>query len=253
MNIVVCAKQVPAADNIFQISEGRDRVVDKGQTFLMNECDEYAVEEAIVLKQKYGGKVTVVTAGGLRSQELLYTAFAKGTDECIRIDTDSEDSETATKLLTSFLKKIDFDLILTGVESADSMSAMTGVCIAEELGLPHTMFVTKIDVEEGGRLKVERELKGGLREVMRIPLPALLCIQSGIAPLRYTPHLKLLQARQRPVKTFTPSELEVTSQERKLRVVELYFPESKKQVEILHGDPRTVARNLLDRLRTVLA
>lgn len=257
MKISVCAKLVPAADNVLKISESGDTIADKGRTLVIDDCDEYAIEEALTLKEAHGGEVDIITVGSLRSQDVLYPALAKGADRGIRIDSEAYDSETVAELLTRFFKKHQFDLILTGIESSDNSSATTGVSIAERLGIPHAMAVTKIDLQEGGTVKVHREFREGSRIVMELPIPALLCVQSGIQELTYVSLTKLLKARQRPVQSFGLADLELDADKlgaaRKVKTVQMFFRESEKPIEILKGEPIEVAHQLLGKMKVALA
>lgn len=255
MKIAVCAKIVPAADNVLHISESKDSIADKGELLVVDDGDEYAIEEACALKQQHGGEVWVVTVGGLRSQEVLYNALAKGADKGVRINSDSDDSETVSQLLTAFFKINQFDLIVTGVESSDNSSAITGVSVAERLGLPHAMAVTKIEALEGNKIKLQREIRGGTCVIMEVDLPAVVCVQSGIRELTYVSILKLMKARQKPIQSVEYADLglesKVVTEAKKIKIMELYFRKGEKRTEILKGEPIEVAQQLLEKMKGV--
>jgi electron transfer flavoprotein beta subunit len=257
MKIAVCAKLVPATDNVLKISESKDSIADRGETLVVDDGDEYAIEEALASKQAHGGEVWVVTVGGLRSQEVLYHALAKGADKGVRIDSDLDDSETVSQVLAAFFKTHQFDLIVTGVESSDNSSAVTGVTVAEKLGLPHAMAVTKIEATEGTKMRLQREIRGGTYVLMEVELPAVISVQSGIRELTYVSTVKLMKARQRPIQSLEYADLGLESktvnEARKTKIVEMSFRKGEKRTEFLKGEPIEVAQQLLEKTKGVLA
>lgn len=254
MKIIVCTKIVPSYVTEPKVAEAQDKVNYKTQHSYMNKSDEYALEEAVALKKEYGGDVTMITAGELIAQNILYRGLAKGADESIRIDTDLADTESIAKVLAETIKGMEFDLVLTGVESEDNMAAQVGVFLAEKLGLPFAYAVTKVEVEENRQIiRVNKELGGGIEQVIEISLPALLCIQSGIVPLRYTSVQKILQARSKPVKSLTLSDLGLGREiEKRVRLVALFPPEKKRRAEIIEGKPTEVARLVIEKIKEVV-
>jgi electron transfer flavoprotein beta subunit len=209
------------------------------------------------LKQACGGEVWVITVGGLRFQDVLYRALAKGADKGVRIESDADDSEVVAQLLTAFFVTQKFDLILTGVESSDNSSATTGVTVAEKLGLPHAMAVTKIELIDGKSIRVLREIRAGAHVVMEIGLPALVSVQSGIQELTYVSLLRLMKARKMPVQSLAYVDLGLDPRKiakaRKIKVLEIFFRKGEKRTEILKGERILVAQQLMDKMKDVLA
>lgn len=253
MKIIVCAKVIPGYITKLKVAETQDRVDYETTAWAMNESDEYALEAAVVLKREYGGEITLVSMGALATQRILYTGLAKGADEAMRIDGDFADSERVAKVLAEKIKNMEYDLILTGVESQDNMAAQVGVSLAERLGLPFAYAVTKIECTEDGKgLHITREVGGGVEQVMEIPLPALLCIQSGIVPLRYAPVQKILQARSKSIKSFSLSDLGFSKEEGGIKLVELFPPERKGGAEIIEGEPTDIAPVVIQKIKEVI-
>ena len=213
-----------------------------------------ALEEALLLKKNLRGTVTAVTVGPAQAQEVLYASVARGADSAVRVDADEFDPNLVSYILSLAIKRLSCDLILTGVESSDGMSSQVGVSLATELALPYGYAVTKI--EPGSELKsliIERELGGGRHQTLEVSLPALLCIQSGIARLSYTPAAKLFQARWSGVACLAPATLGMSSDElkkrRKLTIVEVLEREKTSGIQMLTGSPDKVAHFIFDKIK----
>jgi len=182
MNIVVCIKRVPETTDadIFIDKSGKD--IDKsGLVFDLNEWDSYAIEEAILLKEKLGGTVTVLSMGGEDSNESIRKCLAMGADDAMRLSDPAfagSDGFATAKALAEAIRKIQYDLILTGTQAEDDGYGQVGVTLAELLGVPHAALVNRIEVQDK-KVKAHRELEGGLEEVVEIDLPAVLTIQTG--------------------------------------------------------------------------
>jgi len=190
LNVVVCLKQVPNPDLQFQPSSDGKDIKREAVNYKTNGADEYALEEAVRLKEKHGGTVTAITAGPKRTEQMLREAMAKGADAAVRAgfeDPAAVDPFQVARILAATLGKRPHDLVLTGVQSDDYVYSATGPLIAGFLNIPHASVVTKVEVQEGG-FKVWRELEGGDQEVVSLPKPALLTVQFGInlaqTPLR---------------------------------------------------------------------
>ena len=257
MKIVVCAKTVPGYIIDPQISETKDRIIYKAGTIITNESDEYALEEAVALKKKFGGgEVTVLTAGPFLSVKALHTGLAKDADKAARIDTDRAEGGYIAKALAEAIKRLGYDLILTGIESSDSLSAQVGIMVAEMLGLPFAYAVTEVERgEKEGTLKVTKEIGAGVKLVEEITLPALLCMQTGTTPLSYVTLRKLVQARSKPTQTFTISNLgldEEFKQPSASKIVGILSPQMTSKAEIITGKPPEIASVLIKKVREVL-
>jgi electron transfer flavoprotein beta subunit len=254
MNIVVCLKAVPSRASNPAIADDGQRIRVESPQWIFNESDEYALEEALFLKKSLRGSVTAITVGPIRAQEVLYSCVARGADNAIRVDADEFDPNILSFILSRAIKKLSYDMVLTGVESSDGMSSQVGISLATELAVPYAYAVTRI--ESGSDLKsiiVERELGGGHYQTLEITLPALLCIQSGIARLSYTPVAKLFQARRSGTQCFTLTELGVNTEQlkgqRKTTIVEILQREKSSQTQMLTGNPSEVAHVIFEKIK----
>jgi electron transfer flavoprotein beta subunit len=256
MKILVCCKAVPEGISKIRLAETQGKVEYESYSLVMNESDEYALEEAVALKKEFGAEIKVITMGGLRSQAISHMALAKGADSAMRIDADFVNSSIISKVMAEAIKRMEYDLILTGVESSDNMSAQTGVSLAERLNLPYAFAVTKVEiVQEQSMVKVTKELGEGASEVLEIPLPAVLCVQSGIRPLVPVAVRKLLNARKVPVASITLDSLGINFDEETvsgLRMLEVFQPPRAGYCEIIEGSPQEIAGELKRRIDDVL-
>ena len=213
MHIVVCVKAVPANVKMPVPKPDGSGVLTEGDAF-MNESDDYALEQALLLKRSLGCKVTALTLGTIKSQDVLHVSIAKGADEAVRIDADEFDPNIISYMLAAAIRTMGCDLILTGVESADGMASQVPVSIAAHLGIPYVYAVSKTELESvDGPMIVTRELGGGRHQTLEVSKPALLCTQSGTVPLTYTPVVKLIHARRRGLPTLNAASLQISEED----------------------------------------
>ncbi len=250
MKIVVCLKQVPDMESKFKIID--DSKIDESQiAFKINDFDNYAVEAALQLKEKFGGEVITVTAGPDRAVKDIRQAFAMGADWGIQINdpaVESGDSFVVAEALAKAIQGIgDVDLVLTGVQSEDNQCAVTGVMVAETLGFPHCTNVVKLDVD-GANITVNRELEGGLNEVIEMAGPAVLSIQSGINEPRYPTLPGIMKAKKKKIENKSAADLGVSGSS-KTEFIKMFFPVSDTMAEIIEGDAATAAAKLIDKLK----
>ena len=252
MNIVVCCKSVPGLVTDLDVSADGKSLRYQGQLLAINECDEYALEEALVLKKAHGGQITAVSMGGIKSQDVLYYALAKGADKAVRVDCESQDGEVAGKVLAAALKKLEFDLVLTGTQARDTLGGQVGIGAASRLGLPFAYAVVGVDVQDGKTITVRKELGGGRTADVALSLPALLCIQTGIQPLTFVPPARRIRARQQPVRSYSLADLGLANDDlapNGYRIVAVKPPERAHQVELLQGNAQDVAAALLGKIQ----
>ncbi len=179
MNIVVCCKAVPGLVTDLKVGPDGKSLQYQSQLLAINECDEYALEEAIVLKRAHGGHITAISMGNIKSLDILYYALAKGADRAIRV------------------KKQEFDLVLTGTQSRDTLGGQVGVVAANLLGLPFAYAVVDVEVRDASSIKVRKELGGGRYAQVELLLPALLCVQTGIQERAH--QIELLQGNPQEI------------------------------------------------------
>lgn len=257
LNIAVCMKTVPQTVGRLRVSEDRDKVVCESSLVAVNESDSYALEEAMALKQQYGGEVIAVTAGTLKSQEALYSGLARGADRAVRVDVEPAGPSAAAGALALAINRIGPDLVLTGVESWDTLAAQTGVCLAMKLGIPYAYGVTQVELLDPGQVRVVKEMGGGTYQELEVSLPALLCIQSGIRPVDYIPVVKVMQARRRPVESMAPSDMgasqEGPGQARWFEIVDVFSPQRARRVQFLQGKAPDLSQQLMDTITRAMS
>lgn len=243
MDIVVCIKRVPeTAEADLVIDKGKKGIDTDGLVFSINEWDNYAVEAAIQLKEAQGGTITVISAGPEESNEVLRRALAMGADEAIRLTDpafEGSDAYAMAKILAAAIRDIPHDLILTGVQADDDGFGAVGVALAQMLDLPYAALVTDINLE-GDTLTVHRELEGGLEEVDKLKLPALLTIQTGINEPRYVSIMGIRRVAKKEIAVKGASDLgllenEMGSSGSMSQIEELFFPPVGEGAEIIEG------------------
>jgi electron transfer flavoprotein beta subunit len=245
-------KAVPGSGVSPGMSDDGTRIVNDGDAFV-NESDDYALEQALMLKRNVGGKVTAITLGTVKSQDILHTSLAKGADDAIRIDADEFDPNIVSFLLARALKNLNADLILTGVESADGMASQVPMAIAARLGMPCVYAVTRVEwAGEDQPLVLTRELGGGRSQTLEVDKPALLCVQAGIVPLTYAPVVKLIHARRKGIPSLKLNDLEITADElaarRKTKVTSVQPVEKNSTTQWLTGSVQAIATQIMEKI-----
>jgi electron transfer flavoprotein beta subunit len=255
MNIVVCCKAVPGLVTDLKIGADGKAIQYQGQLLAINECDEYALEEALALKRSGGGQITAISMGNIKALDILYYALAKGADKAVRVDCESQDPRVASTVIAAALGKLDFDLVLTGTQSRDTLGGQSGIAAANLLGIPFAYAVVDVEARENHTVKVRKELGGGRYADIELMLPALLCVQTGIQPLTFVPPARRIRARQKPVASFSLADLGLQSEQlttRGYRFVGVRAPERAHQVDLLHGSPQEIAAALLTKIQESL-
>lgn len=250
MKIVICMKQVPVKDARLSIrSDGR--WIEEGDlNYEINESDHFALEEALRLKEKVGGEVVVCAMGPERVKEAIKQGLAKGADRAIYInDTPSPayDPYVNASRLSAAIKPENPDFVLTGLQTDDLGWGQAGVILAELLALPHATIVMEIEPSEK-KVKVKRELESGWFQWVELPLPALVTIQSGLNQIRYATIKGIMAAKRKEIKEIKVADLDAVK-ETHLKFARLYVPEKKKKTEMLEGEPKKVAEELVEKLR----
>ena len=197
MDIVVCLKQTFDTEAKIVI-DGSGKIDPTGVNLVINPYDEFAVEEALKLREKFGGQVTLVSMGGERVQESLRTALAMGCDNAVLVNDpslDSPDEWVAAKVLAKAVSQIPFDIILTGRIAVDDGSAQVAVRLADELNIPSVGSILKLEVEDK-TATVTREIDGGT-EIIEVSLPAVLTAQKGLNIPRYPSMMGIMKAKKR--------------------------------------------------------
>jgi len=220
--------------------------------YSVNEPDNYAVEEALQIRDRVGGTVTIVTVGGEDDEEVLRRQLAMGANHAVLISDDAfsgSDGRGIATILKDFVRKGHYDLILTGVQ-ADDGAAQVGGMLAAMLDYPFASLVNSIAVEDG-HLRVSREIEGGNREINEIDLPCVLSIQTGINEPRYVGMRGIRQVASVPIPTLGAADIgadaaTVGERAAKVRRVDYFVPTLGKGAEMLHGSRGENADKVLE-------
>jgi electron transfer flavoprotein beta subunit len=250
MKIIVCIKQAPAGDSSLKINSAGDWIEETDLNFEINEPDAYALEEGLQLKEKHGGEVVALCAGPSRASQTIREALAKGADRALYIEEEnlrSFDPLGVARLMAAALGPEKPDLVLTGLQSDDLGYGQTGVILAELMKLPHATIVMAVEVENAA-IKVKRELEDGWFQHVRMPLPALLTIQSGISKLRYATLMGIKKSKTKEVRKLTAAELGVSAAP-SIEMARVYLPVRSKQGQLFDGPPKEAAAKLVEKLK----
>jgi electron transfer flavoprotein beta subunit len=256
MNIVVLVKQVPEIA-LIKVDEAANEVVLPQGPGAVNPFDEYAVEEALRIKEKTGGTVSVISVGSERTDSALRACLALGVDEAYRLTDDSfvgSDPQAVGRILAAGLKKLDgVDLILAGKQAIDSDAAQVPTVVAALLDLPQAMFVRKFEAIEDGQATVQRTTEEGY-DLVELSLPAVVSVVKEINEPRL-PSLKgKMAAKKKTITTWTAADLDIDSSnvgEASLtRTVKVSPPPPRPSGEMIEGEtPEEIAGKLFDKLR----
>ena len=250
MKILVCMKQVPQKDAPLKLNDS-GAWVREDVSYEVNEPDAFALEEALRQKEKHGGEVVAITAGPARAQQVLREALAKGADRAIHLEDNgfvSLDALNSAKAVQAAIKEESFDLIFTGLQSDDYGFAQTGVILAELLGWPHATIIMQIEKNDAG-IRVKRELEAGYFQHVKMPLPAVLTIQSGINKLRYATLIGIKQAKNKPMRKVALAEVQSAIGNNLQKIEKLYIPQKTKKTETIEGSAGEIAKKLAEKLK----
>ncbi len=260
MRILVAIKQVPVRDSALRVNRAGSWIDEDDLSFEINEPDAYALEEALQLKEKHGGEVVALCAGPIRAQQTIREALAKGADRAIHIETGKLtefDTLGIARLLAEEAKAENPDLILTGLQSDDLGYGQTGVVLAEAMGLPHSTIIMQISIMQGeaagssldsgqAGIRVKRELEDGWFQHIRMPLPAVLTIQSGINKLRYATLMGIKKAKTKEIRVVQAASPAAPAT---VAIARVYAPQKSRQAQIFEGDAKEAAAKLVEKLK----
>ncbi len=247
MNIVVLAKQVPNAEALIEITgEGRELAFE--QKFAMNFFDEFALEEALRIRERHGGRVKVITLGTGKATEAMRTAIAMGADSALLLDHEAfldGDGYTTALALSRAVSKEACDIILCGKQAVDDDRGEVGPMVAQFLGLPHVGAIVKLDIAEG-KAVAESLIEGGT-EVMEVDLPAVFTAQKGLNEPRVPLITGVMKAMKAQIPRLTPEDLDLAPAQvgkggAKVKIGRYLAPKKKPQVRLIAGEPAEAAR-----------
>ena len=258
LDIIVCVKHVPeTAEAEIKIDATGKAIEKTGLVFDINEWDDYALEEAVRIKEKLGGTVTAVTVGSKDADSTLRKCLARGADKAIRL-TDAKfegsDSFAIAKILCSVIKGLSSDLILTGALAGDDGYTMVGPILAEMLEITHATMVKKIELGNSV-VKVNRELEGGLEEIVEVKLPAVLTVQTGINEPRYVSILGIRKAMKKEIKTLSLADIDLSENDvgeagSWVKIEKMFVPPVEKQAEFIKGTPEEIATKIAEIIKS---
>jgi electron transfer flavoprotein beta subunit len=247
MKILVCIKQVPDMESSFKVNSEGVWYVEQDLAFRMNEYDEFAVEQAVRVKEQLGALVdiSILSIGPDRVVEVIKKGLAMGGDRGVHIkdaNVYQKDPWQVASMIAAFARNKDFDMVLTGLQSQDRGSAQVGVIVAELLGYPCVTTVVGFELR-ADVLTAKRELAGGMRGVVKIKLPVVVTCQLGLNNPRYPTLPNIMKARQKELLSYQVTEFlneaSVTTTEK------MYAPEKKGHGLVLDGDINTNVENLI--------
>ncbi|MFA5142712.1 MAG: electron transfer flavoprotein subunit beta/FixA family protein [Candidatus Omnitrophota bacterium] len=259
MNIIVCIKQVPNTTDV-KIDPVTNTLIRDGVESVINPFDSYAIEEGVRLKERFGGKVTVISMGPPQAETALKEAISLGCDEAILVSDRKfagSDTWATSYTLSAAIRKIGlFDVIICGKQASDGDTAQVGPGISTHLDIPQVTYVKKIEEISGNKAKVERMTEEGY-DVVEAPLPCLFTVVKEINTPRI-PSLKgMMKAKSAKVIKWTAEDIKADPKSLGLdgsptRVVKIFTPPARKGGEILKGDTPDIARELVELLKDIV-
>ncbi|WP_201318745.1 electron transfer flavoprotein subunit beta/FixA family protein [Paenibacillus sp. EPM92] len=247
MKILVLMKQTFDTEENIVLEDGQ--ISEDGVKFIINPYDEYAIEEAIVLRDKFGGEVTVITLGPARAKEALRKALAMGANHAVHIHDAAwfGDEYKAAKVLAAYIRTQEYNLILGGNQAIDDGSGQVAVRVAELLGIPHISTITKLEID-GVKVTAHRDAEGDT-EIVETSMPVLLTAQQGLNEPRYPSLLGIRKANHIPLKVIEAVDLNVDASS-KNETVEINLPKEKNGGRLLEGEHAHQVKELVTLLRS---
>jgi electron transfer flavoprotein beta subunit len=249
MNIVVPLKQTVDLVEELELNDDGTDIEREYLTFKLNEWDEQALEEALLLKDGAGASVTVVALDETDVDQSLYAALAKGADKAVKLTGDFEggvSSHERAAILAEWLSSQSYDLVLIGVQTPEDLDGQTGVILAGTLGVPHASVVIGVE-PAGDGIKVSQEFGAGVVHELSLSGPAVIGVQAARQAPRYVPISRIRAAMQEG--GVEEQEAPGGGTESGLKVRRMYAPESSSHAEMLEGDADAVAARVVEIIR----
>lgn len=263
MNIIACIKQVPASDAVIKI-RADEKAVDlaemekiNAKLYVVNPYDEFAVEEAVRTKEKFGGEVTVITMGADKAAEALRTCLAMGADKAIHLKDpafDGADSYTTALVLSEAIKKLQYDVIFFGKQAIDDDLAAVGIYVAEFLGLPHVGLINKLEIDAANKKAIaQRPIEGGIEKI-ETTLPAVFTCQKGLNEPRYASLPGIMKAKSKPLQEINLSAIGLKAEDvgragAKIKIEKAAFPPKRSGGKKIEGEPAQAVKELVRLLK----
>jgi electron transfer flavoprotein beta subunit len=240
LEIIVLLKRVPATESMIGVADDGKSIKTDDLKWVVNPYDEFAVEEALRIRQTHGGTVTVLSVGSDKAVEAIRTALAMGADKGILINdpaTTNYDSLGTARVLAATIKTITYDLIIAGMRAVDDDNYQVGPAVAEYLGIPHISMVIKEEISDG-KIKCLRTVEGGTF-LVEASLPALFTTQRGLNEPRYASLPGIMKAKKKPLETKTLADIGLKTDDTgkpKTSIVGLNFPPERAGGKIIEGE-----------------
>lgn len=257
MEILVCVKRVPdTAENEIEVNRDGSGIKEDDLVYSVNEWDNYAVEEAIQIRENHEGSVTVVTVGGEESEEIIRREMAMGADNGVLLSDEAfggSDGRGIASILKAEAEKGNYDLILTGAQ-ADDGAAQVGGMLAAMLGLPYASLVTKLEVLDEKKIRVGREIEGGKLEMLEMDLPCVLSIQTGINEPRYVGIRGIRKVASIEIPVHAAGDIGIAAESvgasgARAKRVDYFVPEFGEGAEMLEGSTEEIVDQLIELLK----
>ena len=257
METLVCIKRVPdPAENEIEINRDGTDIERDDLVYSVNEWDNYAVEEAIQIRDKVGGSVTVISVGDEEAEEVLRREMAMGADKGVLLSDDAfegSDGKGIAKILKAEIEKGKYDLILTGAQ-ADDGAGQVGGMLAAMLDWPYASLVNIIEVLDESKIKVGREIAGGNQEMNEIDLPCVLSIQTGINEPRYVGIRGIRKVASMEIPVHGAGDIDIDPESvgesgAKIKRLDYFMPELGEGAEILEGSTDEIIDKLVELLK----
>jgi len=251
MNIFVFVKRVPDTESKIRIDRENKTIIKEDLNFVLSPYDEYAVEEALKLREAAGGKVTVFSLGPDEAKVILKKALAMGADEAVLIKDDSPESYDGlrtAKIISRLIKDKypEYDLLLFGKQSVGADNAQVPAMVAEILGLPQVNVVTKLDIDNNKGTAI-REIEGAAEKVS-FPLPAVISAQKGLNEPRYETLKGIMMAKRKEIPLISLQDLGLTGEELlpRLELIKMDNPPAREAGQVIEEEPEDAAKKLVE-------
>ncbi len=249
MEIAVVLRAVPDPVEELELNDDATDLDREFLGFVLNEFDDHALEEALLIKEEVGGSITVYAAGTADEvDQMLHTAVAKGADKAVKLGDDlgALDAHAQAEMLVAAMDGTAFDLVLCGVQAADELDGQVAMLIAARLGRPHASVVVSA-VPTGDGLTVTKEFWGGITADYKVELPAVLGIQAARQAPRYVAVSRIRQAQESGA--LEERDVAAPQSPARVRITEVRIPESGAGAEMIEGDETAAAEKILELLK----
>lgn len=259
MQIIVCIKQVPETTEV-RINPATNTLMREGVKSIINPFDTYAIEEGVRLRDKFGGKIIILTMGPPQAESALREAISLGADEGILLSDRAfagSDTWATSYTLSAAIRKIgEYDLIICGKQASDGDTAQVGPGIATHLDIPQVTYVKKIEEIKDKIIRMQRMTEDGY-EIVEVNFPVLITVVKEINTPRLPSIRGLMKAKQAKIVHWTSKELEADSLNLGLngsptQVVKIFTPEARPKGEVIEGESEDLALKLSEILKKAL-